>query len=230
MPCVSGSMTSIHEIRSLTGRVYLIEADQDVIAVDALTPSHRRRVLSSVENTLSRTGKKLELILLTHSHIDHFSGALEMKRLFGAPVAIHELDVQWLRQGLNSPLYSRNLPEAALKLLVSRMKAEPVEPDIILKGDKGDLAEYGLEAKWLRTPGHTDGSISVVLPGDTAIVGDLVIGRFGFSHKPAYPFWVKDVGQLKDSIRRILDLSPRYLLSGHGGPFKAEDVRRIFLE
>lgn len=221
---------AIHEIRSFTGRVYLLDGEEGVVAVDALTTRHRRRVLSSLGKTLSRTGKKLRLILLTHSHIDHFSGALEMRNLFGAPIAIHELDVDWLRHGLNCPLYSRNLPESALKLLVSRMKAEPVEPDIILKGDEGDLGEYGLDAKWLRTPGHTDGSISVVFPGETAIVGDLVIGRFGFSRNPAYPFWVKDVGQLKQSIKRVLDLSPQFLLSGHGGPFKAGDVRRVFLE
>lgn len=223
-------MASIREIRSPTGRVYLVESENAIIAVDALTPSYRRRVLSSVERAISDTGKKLGLILLTHSHIDHFSGAPEMKHLFGAPIAVHQLDADCLRKGLNCPLFSRNLPESALKLLVSRMKASPIEPDIVLEGDEGDLTVYGLQAKWLRTPGHTDGSISVVIPGETAIVGDLVIGRFGFSRKPAYPFWVKDVDQLKGSIRRILELSPRQLLSGHGGPFDAEDVRRVFLE
>ncbi len=37
-------------------------------------------------------------------------------------------------------------------------------------------------------------------------------------------------GQLRESIRRVLDLSPRVFLSGHGGPFSAEDVKRVFLE
>jgi len=41
---------------------------------------------------------------------------------------------------------------------------------------KGDLSDYGIEAKWIRTPGHTEGSISIVFPGQTAIVGDLVVG------------------------------------------------------
>ena len=114
------------------------------------------------------------------------------------------------------------------KVFVSRLKARPVEPDILLDGEEGDLKDYGIEAKWIRTPGHTEGSISVVFPGEVAIVGDLVVGRFGVSRKPAYPLWVNDPQQLRDSIRKVLDFSPKVLLSGHGGPFSPEEVKRVF--
>ena len=60
-----------------------------------------------------------------------------------------------------------------MKPLVDRIKAEPFEPDMTLEGDEGDLSDYGIEAKWIRTPGHTEGSISIVFPGHAAIVGDL---------------------------------------------------------
>lgn len=221
---------TIVPIPTLTGRVHLVEGASGSVLVDALTARFSRTVLSALRQREYGQPGRLRLILISHAHIDHFSGALRLREELGAPIAIHELDADDLRRGRNGALYCRNLRERLLKFSVSRMKSQPVEPDVILRGEEGDLGEWGIEAKWVRTPGHTEGSISVVFPGEMAIVGDLVIGRFGVSRKPAYPLWVRDAGQLRESIRRVLDLSPRILLSGHGGPFNAEDVKRVFLE
>jgi hydroxyacylglutathione hydrolase len=133
-----------------------------------------------------------------------------------------------MRRGRNGTLCPRNLSESILKLSLSRLRTEPTEPDIVLEEEAGDLREYGIEAKWVWTPGHSQGSISVVFPGEVAIVGDLIIGRFGFSSKAAYPLWVKDVRQLRESISRVMDFGPKILFSGHGGPFSSEDVRKVF--
>ena len=113
---------------------------------------------------------------------------------------------------------------------LERVKTAAFSPDIILKGEEGDLEQYGVMARWVRTPGHTPGSISIVLPGEAAIVGDLVVGRFNALKRPAYPVWVTDKQQVRESIRKLLDDAPITFLSGHGGPFKTEDVRRVFLE
>ena len=224
-----GQAGEILEIHTLTGKAYLLGAHEGFVAVDALTPWQRRTVFRVINNAVSAS-QPLRLILITHGHIDHYSGALDLQRATGAPIAIHELDAEWFRRGVNSPLHPRNFPETAMKFFFSRMKTATGEPDVILRGEEGDLTEFGLNARWLHTPGHSDGSLSIVFPGEVAIVGDLVIGRFGFTKKPAYPLWVKDVRQLKRSIARVLDLSPRFLLSGHGGPFPADEVRRVFLE
>jgi len=217
-------------IPTLTGRVHLIQGEKGSVLVDALTTRFSRTVLSAVRRSENGQPRRVSLILISHAHIDHFGGALRLREELGAPIAIHELDADDLRRGRNGALHCRNLRESLLKFSVSRMKSQPIEPDIVLRGEEGDLSEWGIEAKWVRTPGHSEGSISVVFPGEVAIVGDLVIGRFGVSRKPAYPFWVKDAGRLRESVKRVLDLSPRVLLSGHGGPFSAEDVKRVFLE
>lgn len=222
--------TPIVEIRSVTGRVYLIEGERGLILVDALTSRHGKRILNTVMQRETDLDRKVSLILITHAHIDHYGGAPYLKRKLGAPIAIHQLDADDMRRGRNGALFPRNLSESILKFSLSRLRAEPTEPDIVLDGEEGDLRDYGIEAKWVRTPGHSEGSISVVFPGEIAIVGDLVIGRFGFSRKPAYPLWVKDVRQLRESIKRVMDFSPKVFFSGHGGPFSPEEVKRVFLE
>jgi glyoxylase-like metal-dependent hydrolase (beta-lactamase superfamily II) len=42
------------------------------------------------------------------------------------------------------------------------------------------LSAFGIEGTVIPTPGHTEGSISVILPRGEAIAGDLLMGGFLF--------------------------------------------------
>ncbi len=219
---------SIVEIGTPTGKVYLLEGDKRSVLVDALNSWWEKRILRSIRERGEDAPGRVKLILLTHGHLDHFGGAPGLKRRLGCMIAIHQLDVEGPRMGRNLPLSTRNRWERMTKPFVSRIRAEPFEPDVLLEGDEGDLSDYGIDARWVRTPGHTEGSISIVFPGETAIVGDLVVGRFNAPRRPAYPLWVKDPAPVKASVRRVLEYSPRTLLTGHGGPLDADEVRRFF--
>jgi len=213
----------------MSGRAYLIQGKESSVLVDTLSPWNGRRLV----RRLNRQGvnlRRISLILLTHGHVDHFGNALRLKAKTGAPIAIHELDAEGPRKGRNMAVSPRNAFQTLFAFFINRMKTAAFSPDIILKGEEGDLEQYGVMARWVRTPGHTPGSISIVLPGEAAIVGDLVVGRFNALKRPAYPVWVTDKQQVRESIRKLLDDAPITFLSSHGGPFKTEDVRRVFLE
>ena len=220
---------SIVEIPSIAGKAYLVGGEEESILVDTLFPGSGKRIVKF----LSKKGidlHKIKLILITHGHIDHYGSALELKGKIEAPIAIHELDAEGPRKGINVHIYPRSLLQKILNLYVSRQRTQPFEPDVLLKGEEGDFKDYGIEAKWIRTPGHTQGSISVVLPGEAAIVGDLITGKFGFLKKTAYPLWVEDGQQLGESVKKLLDCWPKIFFAGHGGPFNPEEVKRVFLK
>ncbi len=220
---------SIVEIPSIAGKAYLVEGEEESILVDTLFPGNGKRIIKFL-NKKGIDLQKIKLILITHGHIDHYGSALELKGEIGAPIAIHELDAEGPRKGVNVHIYPRSLLQKILDLYVSRQKTKPLEPDVLLKGEEGDFEEYGIEAKWIRTPGHTQGSISVVLLGEAAIVGDLITGKFGFLKKTAHPLWVEDKQQSRESIKKLLDCSPKIFFAGHGGPFNPEEVRRVLLK
>jgi len=105
--------------------------------------------------------------------------------------------------------------------------APPVKPDILIDEDM-DLSKFGVDGKVIHTPGHTPGSISVILPNGEFIVGDLVMWEMLRFWQPNYPLFADNMFQLKESIKLILRKKPVKIYCTHGGPFDPKSVLRKF--
>jgi len=99
---------------------------------------------------LRRRGLKVRAIVSTHTHIDHVGGLAQLHKATGAPVLIHEADL---------PLYLE-LETQAQWLGVPTPETMRIR-DFVKEGDA--LRWGGFAARVLHTPGHTLGSISLVV-------------------------------------------------------------------
>jgi hydroxyacylglutathione hydrolase len=172
----------------------------------------------------------LSLILITHGHSDHFGSAAEIKKQTGAPIAVHKLDAEALIKGQDPSLKPTGfIGRMFLPLLERRgpATAPPLKPDIIIKDDL-DLSKFGVDGKVIHTPGHTPGSLSVILPNGEFIVGDLIMRGMLRFWQPNYPLFADNMEQLNKSLKLILRKKPSKIYCTHGGPFTAEDVQRRF--
>lgn len=222
---MAGTVTQIN-----TGKftnVFLIRGERGCVLVDTGTPGKADRILKR----LAKRGvapDDIRLILLTHGHTDHFGNAAELRERTGAPVAVHALDAEAVRQGIHRPdslhptgwLTAFLMRISILRTLAIPDHAPAFEPDIVFEGE-WRLEDYGVSGRVIPTPGHTPGSVSVLLDSGEAIVGDMVIGDFlRLLRRPGLPIVAWDMERNRESIRRFLDLSPRIVYVGHGGPFE----------
>lgn len=202
---------------------FLILGGGGSILVDTGYPDSTEAILGALHQHGVTPGD-VRLILLTHGHIDHFGSAAELRERTGAPIAIHALDAEAVRQGIN--LSDKLKPTSWTAAIMSRgsgllgpSRIPGFDPDIIFR-DERRLDEYGIAGRIIHTPGHTPGSISVLLDSGEAIIGDLVMGDFlRLSRKPQKPIVACDMERNWESVRRLGALSPCMIFVGHGGPF-----------
>jgi len=187
----------------------------------------------TIINKLAENGidpGRLSLILITHGHTDHFGSAATLKKETGAPVAIHKFDADALMKGKDPPL---KLTGAIGRMLMPILEcrgpatAPPVKPDLIIEDDI-DLKNYGVDGKVIHTPGHTPGSLSVILSSGEVIVGDLIMRGMLRFWQPNYPLVADNMSQIKKSIKLILSKKPSKIYCTHGGPFNPKAVQRRF--
>ncbi len=114
--------------------------------------------------------------MITHAHVDHAGGAAELRERSAAPIIAHEADLPYYRREKQMTFCpTGNVGRHFLKTPLPHQDYKGFEPDVILSGnDSYDLSRFGLEGTILHTPGHTKGSISVVLESNEALVGDLL--------------------------------------------------------
>lgn len=195
-------MTAKPEIRAFfdepTNTVsYLVwdPATKDGVAIDPVLNFDHRSGNATVQSAdamlaeAEKLGIKLGLVLETHAHADHLSGAPYIKLKTGAKVGIgeHIKDVQRIFR----PVFN-----------AQDVSGEGTEFDRLFKdGDRFKIGKLDVEV--IYTPGHTPACISYKI-GDAVFVGDtLFMPDFGTARAD---FPGGDAHALYRSIQRLLSL------------------------
>lgn len=142
-----------------------------------------------IEEKLSELDLECEAILLTHGHFDHVDAVRDLVATAGCPVYLRPEELSMPPQMTAGPLYYTDF--------------YPTE---------GQLTVAGLDFTVLHTPGHTPGSVCILVD-DALFSGDtLFAGSCGRTDFPG-----GDARQMSGSLRRLKEL-PDHLnvYPGHG--------------
>ncbi|AOL15514.1 MBL fold metallo-hydrolase [Sulfolobus sp. A20] len=202
----------VYEIPLRFVKAFLIVTDNGSILVDCGIQGSGERII----NAITKINKKLEevkYVVFTHSHGDHIGGAYEVRKVLDrAKFGIDKNGVKYLERGeIREPVLHSLIMKTffAIGKPFLFKKLNPVRVDFEL--NEGELVD-GVEI--IKTPGHTDDSVSIYLPSiNSVIVGDLLQGT---KEGLKYPSIYEDFNELQKSVEKIKSLKPSMVYVSHG--------------
>lgn len=219
---------TIIPIKLSFSNAYLVRGRKTIL-VDTGMPGEGDKILhAAAQAGVQPAG--ISLILHTHAHVDHAGSTAVIARQLGIPTAVHPADAAMLQAGKMNALTPLRLEAWLIRPMVDK-PFPAVVPDL-LAGGSFDLSAFGVEGRILPTPGHTAGSISLLLADGTAVVGDVmmggVMGGALFGARPNYHYFAEDVTAVHTSIKTLLTAGVQTFYVGHGGPLRRADVEKRF--
>jgi glyoxylase-like metal-dependent hydrolase (beta-lactamase superfamily II) len=207
----------------------------DWILVDAGMP---HSVDNIIDAALKRFGEgcKPKAIILTHGHFDHVGAITDLLEIWDVPVYAHELEIPYLTGKENYPSGDPKVDGG----LVSEMS--PLFPnhginlgERVKKLNQGGGLPYMNGWRWIHTPGHTPGHISIFRDIDQAlIVGDafvtvkqeslfkVIMQEKEISGPPKY--FTTDWKTARESVEKLEALKPSVAITGHGLPMEGKEL------
>ena len=219
---------SIHPIKLGVDHCYIIRGE-GTIMIDGGGPNQ----VGSFEKfiaSLSIKPQDIKMLVLTHGHWDHIGSAKGIKELTGAKLAIHQQEKEWLEKSL------KPLPPGVsvwgkifgriMGMFMPLVHVPGADVDIVLGDGEFPLSGYGIPGKILYTPGHSMGSVSVLLETGDAFVGDLAMNGFPLRSGPGLPIFAEDMQKVRESWRLLMDAGAETIYPAHGKPFSVDFIRK----
>jgi glyoxylase-like metal-dependent hydrolase (beta-lactamase superfamily II) len=227
-------------MRILMVNVCFISSKDGWLLVDTGLPDSTESIIAVAKEQFG--GKKPQAIILTHGHFDHVGAITELAKQWDVPIYAHELELPFLTgqkdyllpdpsvsDGLMAKI-SQMYPNQAINL------GDRVNP-IPKEGGIPEIPEW----RWLHTPGHTPGHISLFRESDGLLIaGDAfttvqqesalaVIKQEKEIHGPP-PYFTTEWNQAWESVKKLEALKPSIVISGHGLPMEGKELSKQLAE
>jgi glyoxylase-like metal-dependent hydrolase (beta-lactamase superfamily II) len=205
--------------------VYLLREGAAAVLVDAGSPGDAEATTSAL-GLLGLRPSDVRAVVLTHGHGDH-AGMAAFFQKQGARIVVGRGDEAQTRVGRNDEMTPTGPFARVLKPFV-KLDYEPFVPDQLVD-DEIDLTSLGMGGVRVRhMPGHTRGSLVVLVGPREAIVGDQMLGGIwgGAFHagSAGEHYYQLDPARNRCNVQALLDAGIERFYLGHGGPVSRDAV------
>jgi glyoxylase-like metal-dependent hydrolase (beta-lactamase superfamily II) len=212
----------VYPLRLGLTRCYVIR-DRGAILVDAGMPWQAGSFIRQLARTPVNPAE-IRLIVLSHGHFDHAGSAAAIQRLTGAELAAHIADVDIVEGSrITKPTpqtrWGATMWSALAPFMPALAARYSAHVDLTIGDDGRPLSDYGIAGRIVHTPGHTAGSLSVLLETGQAFVGCMAHSGPPFRAHPDLPIFADDPDQLRRSWEELIALGAQHVYPGHGDPF-----------
>lgn len=216
-------------IRALkTANIYEIKSNRHILVDTGMSPTSRDFLLERGVDL-----SDLDLIVMTHLHVDHIGGAEAIKGNSDIPLAIGKADAERVRVIQEGPeefknflveqLSSNGTPHSIVSEIVGRHSVldnvglyKDIEFDVEFDGAERIADNVNI----VGNPGHSPGSMSVMLEDSGKLLtGDHILPGI----TPNISFYDRDsdmLGLYLNSLKETRKLKFSEMLPGHRDPFR----------
>ena len=190
---------------------FLICTDESIALVDTGVSGSEQPIFGEIRKA-GREPRAISTVILTHSHPDHIGAAKAIRESTGCTIAAHQLERAWIE---DVELQEKERPVPGFSQLVGG----PVKVDRVLAD--GDIIAFGSgrSIAVIHTPGHSPGSVSLLLRPEMALFSGDAIPVPG-----DFPVYDNPVESAR-SIERLMNIEGiQYLFSSWDELKEGEEV------
>lgn len=199
----------------------------DFVLVDAGMPWSADKIVTAAEKRFGKSSRP-QAIILTHGHFDHVGAIIELIDHWQVPVYAHELELPFLTGKHKYPEFDPTVEGGLVSKLSPLFPNEPINLGKHVKMLPSDGSVPGMgDWRWIHTPGHTPGHISLYREKDRALIaGDAFVTvkqeyllkvltqEQEITGPPRYA--TTDWQEAWNSVKKLQALSPSIAITGHG--------------
>lgn len=203
------------------------------VLIDTGMPESSSTIIEVVEDRFGK-GSKPKAIILTHGHFDHVGAVVDLVEHWGVKVYAHEAEMPYLTGKQSYPEPDGTVEGGLVAKMSPMFPNEPVDLEGHLQVLPSDGSiPYMAEWKWLHTPGHSPGHISLFRESDrTLIAGDAFVTvkqeslykvmtqQIEVNGPPRY--LTTDWSAAFESVKKLAALNPEVAVTGHGQPLSGQ--------
>lgn len=196
----------------INSNMYVIEEEGEILAVDPVQTEETDRFWEERKDAI-----RCVTVILTHEHFDHINGLNHLRELYGCIVLASEAcgrNIRDTRKNLSE--YSELLIEMNEAVAGSGREVEP-----FVCGEIEVLVEREMEWEWMGrklklmpAPGHSEGSMCVLMDGRVLFTGDSLLEKKIITRLPGgsrRDYEGVTRGRLRELVERA-----EMVLPGHG--------------
>ncbi|MBM7599495.1 glyoxylase-like metal-dependent hydrolase (beta-lactamase superfamily II) [Virgibacillus halotolerans] len=211
------------------------EKTDEWVLIDTGMPESVNSIIKVVEDRFGENSKP-KAIIQTHGHFDHVGSVVDLVEKWGIPVYAHEAELPFLTGKQSYPEPDGSVEGGLVAKMSPMFPNEPVDLGTNIEALPSDGSIPHMPGwRWLHTPGHAPGHISLFRDEDRALIaGDafvtvkqeslykVVTQEEEINGPPRY--LTTDWDAARKSVEKLEALKPAVAVTGHGHPMSGDEL------
>ena len=231
-------------LKDIFVNIYIVkDNDSDKwVLIDTGIKSTGKKIKRMAADLFDEHNQKPQAIILTHGHFDHVSSVHALTEEWHVPVYAHYMEMPYLTGKSSYPPCDPTVGGGLVSDLSFLYDMSPINiSSFVTALPEDDSVPFLPGWKWIHTPGHAPGHISLFREEDKVmIVGDAFITTKGesafntllqikkISRPPAYG--TTDWFAAYESVKKLLLMQPEVVATGHGKPMYGTEMLKQLVD